>query len=110
MQGHPAFGALFETLVVTECWKQIQQQALVPTMYHYRQHSGTEVDLVIEKDGMLFPVEIKASAVVDTPDARAMRVLAEHIGETVKPGLIIYGGNEVRRVDERTIAVPFDLL
>ncbi|MEW6221256.1 MAG: DUF4143 domain-containing protein [Thermodesulfobacteriota bacterium] len=63
LQGHPAFGRLFETLVATECMKQAQRLPARPNFLHYRQHSGTEVDLVIELDGWLLPVEIKAASV-----------------------------------------------
>lgn len=110
VQGHPAFGALFETLVVTECYKQIQQQSLVPVLHHYRQHSGAEIDLVIEKDGRFFPVEVKASSSVGPMDARSIRIFRERLGERVQPGLIVYGGHEVLQVTDDCVAVPFDLL
>ncbi|MCP4902663.1 MAG: ATP-binding protein [bacterium] len=110
VQGHPAFGALFETLVVTEFWKQLQRQPLVPAMYHYRQHSGTEVDLIIEKDGLLFPIEIKASSQAHPSDARSIETFRRNFGEAVQPGLVVYAGREVLRLSEGCIAAPFDLL
>lgn len=109
VQGHPAFGALFETLVVTECHKQLQGQDLVPVLHHYRQHSGAEVDLVVEKDGRFFPVEIKASSAVGPADARSMGIFQEKFGTAAQPGLIVYGGTKVLRVGEKCAAVPFDL-
>lgn len=110
VQGHPAFGPLFETLVVTECYKQLQQANLIPALYHYRQHSGAEVDLVIEKDGLLFPIEIKASSQVRPSDCQSMDIFREKMGARVQPGLIIAGCKEVYRVGERCVAVPFDLV
>ena len=110
VQGHPAFGALFETLVVTECHKQLQQQSLVPTLYHYRQHSGAEVDLIIEKDGLLFPVEVKATSQIGPRDARSIGIFQETVGNAAQAGLIIYGGTKVLRIDKRCVAVPFDLI
>ncbi len=110
VQGHPAFGALFETLVVTECWKQLQQLPLVPTLYHYRQHSGSEVDLVIERDGMLFPIEIKASSRARPADGRSIENFRDKVGDAVQPGLVIYAGTEVLRLGRACAAVPFDLI
>lgn len=110
VQGHPAFGALFETLVVTECWKQLQRQPLVPTLYHYRQHSGAEVDLVIEKDGLLFPIEIKASSQARPSDARSIHVFQQNVGASAQPGLVIYAGSDVLRLSRECVAVPFDLI
>ena len=110
VQGHPAFGALFESLAVTECHKQLQQNKLIPALYHYRQHSGAEIDLVIEKDGLLFPIEIKAASNVRPSDCRSIDIFREKMGERVQPGLIISGCREVFRVGERCVAVPFDLV
>jgi predicted AAA+ superfamily ATPase len=110
VQGHPAFGALFETLVATECWKQLQEQPLVPTLYHYRQHSGAEVDLIIEKDGLFFPVEIKASSRVGPSDARSIAIFRENIGDAAMPGLIIYAGDDVLQITDQCAAAPFDLV
>ncbi len=110
VQGHPAFGALFESLVVTECHKQLQQNNLLPVLYHYRQHSGAEVDLVIEKDGLLYPIEIKAASNVRPSDCQSIDIFREKMGERVQPGLIISGCKEVFRVGKRCVAIPFDLV
>lgn len=109
VQGHPAFGALFETWVVTECHKQIQRQALTPVLHHYRQHSGAEVDLVLEKDGLFFPIEIKASSMVGPADARAIQTFNDRFGKCVQPGIIVYGGRELLKLSDSCVAIPFDL-
>lgn len=110
VQGHPAFGALFETLAVTEMWKQLQRMSLVPTIYHYRQHSGAEVDLVIEKDGMLYPIEIKASSQARPSDARGIEIFSRNVGDCVQPGLVVYAGREILQLNDRCVAAPFDLI
>jgi len=110
VQGHPAFGALFETMVTTEIYKRLQPMPLPPMLHHYRQHSGAEVDLIIEKDGLLFPVEIKSSAKAHPMDARSIRIFQEKMGECAQPGLVIYAGSEVLRLNDQCLAVPFDLM
>jgi predicted AAA+ superfamily ATPase len=109
LQGHPAFGSLFESLVVTDVWKQLQELPLVPTLYHYRQHSGAEVDLIIEKDGLLYPIEVKASSRARPSDARSIGIFRDRTGDSTRPGVIVYAGSEILRVNEDCIAVPFDL-
>ena len=109
LQGHPAFGALFETLVATDVWKQLQVQPLVPALYHYRQHSGAEIDLIIEKDGLLYPIEIKASSRARPSDARSIGIFRDRIGDAARPGLIVYAGSEILQVNDDCIAIPFDL-
>ncbi len=110
LQGHPAFGALFESMVFMECYKQLQQLPLVPSLYHYRQHGGTEVDLVIEKDGRLFPIEIKASTQVKPGDASPIAIFREKIGDSAAPGLVIYAGNRTLKLRDNVLAVPYDIL
>ena len=79
-------------------------------LYHYRQHSGAEVDLVIEKDGLLYPIEIKAASNVRPSDCQSIDIFREKMGERVQPGLIISGCKEVFRVGKRCVAIPFDLV
>lgn len=110
VQGHPSFGRLFETMVVTDLHKRMQSMPLMPELTHYRQHSGAEVDLLIGRDGMIFPVEIKASTKVKPGDALAMDRLRGHLGTAVQPGLIVYAGRNLQCLNDHTLAVPFDLI
>ncbi|MEI7733029.1 MAG: ATP-binding protein [Verrucomicrobiota bacterium] len=110
VQGHPVFGALFETLVMQECLKQAQSLPVTPAWHHYRQHSGAEVDLIAELDGWLFPVEIKASSSVGPGDAIGMDTFRQFAPGRVGLGLVIYAGKEVLQISEQCLAVPFDLM
>jgi len=109
VQGHPSFGALFETMVVCELHKQAQLLPLVPAFYHYRQHSGMEIDLVADIDGRLFPIEIKASSSVRPADARAISTFQTQIGPAAGPGLVIYAGTRTLQLADGCMAVPFDV-
>ena len=60
--GHPLQGQLIETWTAMEIFKAVQSWSTQPNFYHYRSHGGAEVDLVLEQDGLLFPVEIKSKA------------------------------------------------
>lgn len=52
-------GAFFETFVVSEILKSYRHNGLRPLLYWYRDTQNKEIDLIIEKDGKLHPVEIK---------------------------------------------------
>ena len=56
----PLWGALFETCGVNEIQKQVALPGGGIHVYHRRSHGGAEVDLLIEKDSVLYPIEIKA--------------------------------------------------
>lgn len=63
-------GALFENFAVSEIMKSYQNAGKEPFLYYYRDRDSREIDLVIEGDGKLCPIEIKKTA---TPDKRIIR-------------------------------------
>lgn len=52
-------GAFFETFVVSEIVKSYLFRGLQPPLYYLRDKEGHEIDLVIEQEQKLYPVEIK---------------------------------------------------
>lgn len=63
-------GALLENFVVSEIMKSYQNAGLEPYLYFYRDRDSKEIDVIIEGDGKLCPLEIKKTA---TPDKRIIR-------------------------------------
>lgn len=61
---HPLRGAIFETMVVNEMVKVRTQHALPPDLYFWRDKTGHEIDLVIDRNDHLIPVEIKAGQTI----------------------------------------------
>lgn len=64
-------GALLENFVVSEIMKSYQNAGLEPYLYFYRDRDAKEIDVIMEGDGKLCPLEIKKTA---TPDKRLTRV------------------------------------
>lgn len=64
-------GALLENFTVSEIMKGYQNAGLTPYLYFYRDRDAREIDLILEGDGKLCPLEIKKTA---TPDKRLTRV------------------------------------
>ena len=64
-------GAILENYVVSEIRKTYLNQGKEAFMYYYRDKDAKEIDLVLEQDGELHPIEIKKSA---NPAAEILRV------------------------------------
>lgn len=64
-------GALLENYAVAEVVKSYQNSGLEPFLYYYRDADAKEIDLLLERDGKLFPVEIKKMA---TPPKKLTKV------------------------------------
>ena len=58
-------GALLENFTVSEIVKSYQNAGLEPYLYFYRDRDAKEIDVILEGDGRLCPLEIKKTAMPD---------------------------------------------
>jgi len=87
----PAFGHLFENLVVIEALKTRMNQGLDANLYFFRDNNRQEVDLVYKKGRTLFPVEIKAAMTWSPDFLRGIEYFNRTVPESAK-GTVIYSG------------------
>ena len=107
----PMLGAMFESWVVNEIHKQFVTLPVAPQAYHWRTNGGAEVDLILERDGKLYPIEVKCRTHLAKTDTRGLRAFREtYPGCRIMDGLIVYAGEECRRVDDHTLALPWNAL
>ena len=55
-------GAILENYVVSEIAKTYLNSGIEPTMYYYRDKDSKEIDVVLEQNGELNPIEIKKTS------------------------------------------------
>ncbi|MDR3243161.1 MAG: ATP-binding protein [Elusimicrobiota bacterium] len=70
-------GAFFETFVIGEIIKSYYHNGQAPTFYYYRDTNKVEIDLLIERDGSFYPIEIKKTSNPDTNDIKAFATFAK---------------------------------
>jgi len=108
---HPLKGRLFETYICMEIIKGLQSQHLVPNLYHFRSHSGAEVDLILEMNGVLYPIEIKAKSNPNRKDVRGFAAFKDCFPkENIHQGLLICSIEQPRQLSEDVVAIPWWLL
>ncbi|MFG0317005.1 MAG: ATP-binding protein [Planctomycetota bacterium JB042] len=112
LRGHPRWGALAETWCISEILKSRAHSAKSRNLWFWRTSDGHEVDVVIETTGgALFPIEITAAATPAPEKANGLAKLRElslrDADARVLPGVVLYGGDEVRPVREDRF-VPWD--
>jgi predicted AAA+ superfamily ATPase len=78
-------------------------------LYHYRSHSGLEVDFIIECGERVIAVEAKSSSRVD---ARDLKALSEFVGREKRcvAGFVVHTGRETVRIGERMWSLPLGIL
>ncbi len=106
----PMLGRIFETFFVHVLLSQAGALALAPLAWHWRTAGGAEIDLLFERDSLLYPVEMKCSTLLHGHDTRGIQALKKTYGEKVQPGLIIYAGKDCRPLNEYATAVPWFVL
>lgn len=110
LSAHPLWGALFENAVVSEIRKQCFQFAAPPQMYHWRMHSGMECDLLLERDGKIYPIEIKAKFRPSSEDAKGIQAFRKtHPHLNVQQGLVLAPTDEIYSITENDFVIPWDI-
>ncbi len=68
-------GAILENYVVSEIMKSHLNSGKVPYMYYYRDKDAREIDIILEHDGVLNPIEIKKTSNPDSALVNVFKVL-----------------------------------
>lgn len=85
-----ALGPLLESFVVMELRKQTTWSSERPTLWHFRDRGGTEVDVVLEyPDGSIVGVEVKATTSPRPDDLAGLRFLERRLGDRFVAGVLL---------------------
>ena len=69
-------GAMLETFVVGELLKRYWNCGKEPRLYFYRDRVGVEIDILIERNGVLEPVEVKRNTNPGLSDIKSFKKVA----------------------------------
>jgi len=105
---NPRMGYSWEGMVTEEIIRGLQSRGASFDYYYYRTAAGAEVDLVLEGEFGLIPIEIKYQQSVDTRTLRPIKdFMAEH---NCHLGIVVNNDERVQLYDERLIGIPFAAL
>ena len=98
-------GALLENFTVSEIMKSYQNAGLEPYLYFYRDRDAKEIDVILEGDGKLCPLEIKKTA---TPDKRLTRVFGviDRSPLRLGTGAILCMADKLSAFDSKHLIIP----
>lgn len=91
---HAARGALFETWVIGELYKQRLNAGLPLDLYFWRDSTGNEVDVLIETADGLRPIEIKSGSTVASDWMDGLKKWQKLAQSEAQPPCIVYGGQD----------------
>ena len=99
-------GSIFETFVVSEILKSYMNAGRdTEHIYYYRDKDKREIDIVIDSDSVIYPVEIKKSATVSNDWSANMNAL-----NSVQDRTVICLVDHKINVSERVKALPIEYI
>ena len=98
-------GAILENYVVAEILKTYLNSGKEPYMYYYRDKDAKEIDIVLEQDGVLNPIEIKKTA---NPGTELIKVfsLLDRSSVPRSKGAVICMKSSMSAIDRDNYIVP----
>lgn len=98
-------GAVLENYVVAEIMKTYLNSGKEPYMYYYRDKDAKEIDIVIEHDGVLNPIEIKKTS---NPGSELIKVfeLLDRSSTPREKGAVLCMKPEFSAIDRENYIVP----
>lgn len=102
-------GAILENYVVSEIAKSYYGNGQELYMYYYRDKDSKEIDIVLERDGVLNPIEIKKTA---NPGSELVKVfhLLDKASVPRGKGAVVCMKQKLSAVDNENLIVPIYLI
>ena len=103
---HPLKGSIFENFVLMELLKQQYNDGKPDNLFFWRNNTGQEVDVLIDKGLELIPLEIKAGNTITREYFKGINYwnkLSKNNG-----GYIVYAGEDYQKRSDNTEIVPFN--
>ena len=102
---HPLYGSLFENLIICEFKKHCLNRAKNENLFFWRDNTGHEVDIIIEKGESLFPVEIKSGKTVTSEFFNGLNYwnkISRSDG-----GAVVYAGDQIQKHSNKNKVIPW---
>jgi predicted AAA+ superfamily ATPase len=104
-------GPIIEGLACTELLRQLGWSTRRPSLFHYRERNGAEIDLVLEdRAGRVAAVEVKSAAEVLTRDVRHLARFRDRLGDRFVGGVVLHTGPRALPLGDRLTALPLAAL
>jgi len=103
-------GNVIETFIFDELLKANSAAQKKVGLFYYRTSDKKEIDFILDYGEKIVAVEIKSSKSVSKSDFKHIYHLQKEIPESFDKGIVLYGGEDLLRLDAQMYAVPFGFL
>lgn len=106
---NPYRGSLFENLVVVEMLKKRFNAGRLNNLFFLRDNTGNEIDLLIDNNNELIPVEIKSGQTISSDSFKGLEFW-QKLQKTESTGYLVYAGEMAQQRSNGLSVLPFHQL
>jgi predicted AAA+ superfamily ATPase len=104
LKSHPKYGVIWEIFIIEEIIKGLQSKLSNDEFHYLRTKNKAEIDLIIEGESGLIPIEVKAGT---STDPRKLAALKNFVVDTKAAfGILINNSDELRMISPEIMQVP----
>ncbi|MDO4839881.1 MAG: DUF4143 domain-containing protein, partial [Desulfovibrionaceae bacterium] len=103
-------GAMLETFVVSEIVKSWWHNGKQPAIYYYRDKDKREIDVIIEENLLLYPIEIRKKSNPGARDIKNFNVIEKVLGKKRGHGAVLCMAENYLPITQDTDAVPISYI
>ena len=100
-------GAHLENLVLQDLLVWRDSRSSRADVLHWRTTTNEEVDFVVEAEGALLPIEVKATRRPRLRDVAHLHSFRREYGSAARPGLLLHGGDTLEWITPEVLSAPW---
>jgi predicted AAA+ superfamily ATPase len=110
LKTHPLLSSIFETFMVSECYKRFYNLGETPPLFFWRDQTGNEIDLLIYSGLKSFPIEIKLSQTFQLEFKKSIEQWLQLKNNPSEKGEVIFCGEHAFQTHDPIPTVPWYVL
>ena len=105
LQNSSINGAILENYVINEIRKSYLNLGIPFNVYYYRDKEQNEIDLILDYNGVLHPIEIKKTSSTNLRMLKSKEILKK-ANIPIGQGAIICSSDNISALDKETLIIP----
>ena len=104
-------GHIFENFVVSEILKSFLNYGKnLDNVFYYRDKDQKEIDLIIEDNNTIYPIEIKKAATIQKDWGKSFSVLSKITNKSIGKGYIVCMVEKPVNISDNVTAIPVEYI
>ena len=104
LKSHPQYGHIWESFISEQIIRRMKESLIQCDFFHYRTSNHAEIDLILEGNFGVTPIEIKSGSSTPKKQLRAIELFIKE--NNCDYGIVINSGDSIFKLTEKIIQIP----